>query len=241
MRPCGRVALLRDHMESRHLGGALGQRASRPLRPTWGKRRLAAFTGGSQFIATAAAARWGEASRRAAPTGGARSRATAWKAAILAALQPPALHHRISQSPPGRDGVPPPSAPQPPAVARGACLPHNDVHSLQNSKMNFLQRTWQRRCGRAETRRASEPFGSSDAKTASSQLSRIQPLRFSAVSFDTLTTPCENGETTNIRPALIGSRYSTGTLRHIPRAKTITISGPPSGNSNFNTSRSNAL
>ena len=76
MRPRGRVALLRDHMESRHpgganwksrhLGGALGQRASRPLRPTWGKRRLAAFTGGSQFIATAAAARWGEASRRAA-------------------------------------------------------------------------------------------------------------------------------------------------------------------------------
>ena len=61
--------------------------------------------------------RWGEASRRAAP-GGSRSRATAisppaplspsaatncgppaWKAAILAALQPPAGHHRISQSP----------------------------------------------------------------------------------------------------------------------------------------------
>ncbi|MBQ6007741.1 MAG: hypothetical protein IJL17_04335 [Kiritimatiellae bacterium] len=85
MRPRGRVALLRDHMESRHLGGALGQRASRPLRPTWGKRRLAAFTGGSRCCATA------------------------WKAAILAALQPPTDHHRISQSPPGRDGVPPPS------------------------------------------------------------------------------------------------------------------------------------
>ena len=71
--------------------------------------------------------RWGEASRRAAP-GEPHSRATAisppaplspsaaincgppaWKAAILAALQPPALLHRISQSPPGRNGVPPPS------------------------------------------------------------------------------------------------------------------------------------
>ena len=76
------------------------------------------------------------------------------------------------------------------------------------------------------TSRASEPSGSSDAKTASSQWSRIQPLRLSAVSFDTLTTPCENGDTTNIRPALIASRYSTGTLRHIPRAKTITTGGP---------------
>ena len=81
-------------------------------------------------------------------TGGSRSCATAWKAAILvavatscdppawraailAALQPSAGYHRILQSPPGRDGVPPPSAPQPPVVARGACCPHKDVHSLQ--------------------------------------------------------------------------------------------------------------
>ena len=48
------------------------------------------------------------------------------EAAILAALQPPADHHRISQSQPGRDGVPPPSAPQLPVVARGACLPLTD-------------------------------------------------------------------------------------------------------------------
>ena len=36
--------------------------------------------------------------------------------------------------PPSRPGVPPPSAPQPPVVARGACCPHNDVHSLQTVK-----------------------------------------------------------------------------------------------------------
>ena len=69
--------------------------------------------------------RWGEASRRAAP-GGPRSVAAVWKTAILAALQPPADHHRISQTPPGRDGVPPSSAPHPPVVARGACLPPTD-------------------------------------------------------------------------------------------------------------------
>ena len=49
----------------------------------------------------------------------------------MAALQPPAGYHRISRNPLGRDGVPPPSTPQPPVVARGACCAHKDVHSLQ--------------------------------------------------------------------------------------------------------------
>ena len=102
-----------------------------PSRP-WGKRREF----GRRWNAVPTAAPRGRAAvpSAAATPGGSRSVATLWKAAILAVLQPPADHHRISQCPPGRDGVPPPSAPHPPVVARGACCPLNDVHSLQTMK-----------------------------------------------------------------------------------------------------------